>query len=132
MNKKTFSFLAAFLLFAVFAHAQNGSVLSMTYDTPYTGGGLTGSIQCKNSTAADAQIATTWKVRPRGSTTDWSSPALKTYNMEESAVLLNTGSTYAYFEVMFFSPSGYTFTGTNPMSVKVKCHKTTTITIHYQ
>ena len=130
MNKQTFSLLAAFLLFAVVAHAQNGGIISIT-DTSSSDSGLTGSIQCKNSTTSDAQIATTWKVRPKGSTTDWNSTALKTYKMGDFARLLYTGSKYAYFEVKFFPPPNYTFTPTDTTIVKVSFHKTTVITIHY-
>lgn len=131
MNKKTFSFLAAFLIFAVVAHAQNGSVLSITNNTPYTTGGATGSIQCLNSTTADGQIATQWKYRLKSNTpTDWNT--LAPHNMGELVGLLFTGPSYAYYEVMFVPPNGIGFTSTNPVLVKVNSRKTTIVTIHYQ
>lgn len=132
MNKQTFSFLAAFFLIAVVALALNGGVISMTDTTPHNVTGQKGAIQCMNATTAEPS-GTTWKVRLlSASPTDWNSPALRTYQMGEIADFLYTGPYYGLYEVKFFPPSGHAFTDTNPQLVKVRFHKRTIITIHYQ
>ena len=130
MNKRTVSVLTAFILLAAVAVALNGSVLSLTNDTPYTGAGQTGAIQCLYSTQGDQSHPTTWKLRPLGSSTSWSTIGPR--QMGTTAPLLYTGPNYANFEVMFFPPTGDTFTPVNPVSVRVNVHKTSIVTIHYQ
>lgn len=139
MNKKTFTFLAAFLLFAVVALALNGSVISTTLDTLHVITGQKGALQCINSTDVDNSIATTWKVRLKStSPVDWNSPSLPIYKMGDVADFLYTGGTYALYEVMFYPPPPppntppHTFAPTNPYLTQVKFHKMTIVTIHYQ
>lgn len=125
MNKQRAVLLTAFVLLAATAVALNGGVLSIA-TAAYSGGGA-GALQCVYATSADATHPTTWKRRilPNGT---WSTAKA----VGSALVPISTGGANVDYEVKFFPTSPDTFTGTNPVSVRISPNKLTTVTVRYQ